>query len=146
MELNWCERLKFGIKQFVKDQISTVKRKRSWRFERSPFVVTFRLDHENDVSSVSPLSSFSDQITKMTFRALALRRNLPIRLRRWHFELYRFVRTNAAVWRLEAKKWKICPQGLTQSTQLENSWSHVVGLDENSCEMFKMKNVCARQA
>ena len=46
------EPLKVGIK-WVKAQISTVKRLRGWGFERSPFVVTFRLDYEDDVSSVS---------------------------------------------------------------------------------------------
>ena len=48
-------------------------------------------DSEADVSSVSPSSSVSDQITKMTFRALAFRRLFPIRLRRWSFERSSFV-------------------------------------------------------
>ena len=38
-------------------------------------------DYEADVSSASPSSSLADLITKLTFRALALRRHLPIRLR-----------------------------------------------------------------
>ena len=36
---------------------------------------TFRLDYEDDVPSVSPSSSLSDYITKLTFRALDLRCN-----------------------------------------------------------------------
>ena len=51
---------RFAIKQVGKGHISTVKRQRSWSFERSPFIVTFRLDYEVDVSSVRPSSSFSD--------------------------------------------------------------------------------------
>ena len=43
-------------------------------------------DKEADVSIVSPSASLSDSITKMTFRALALRRHFPIRLRRRDFE------------------------------------------------------------
>ena len=46
------EILKFDIKQIGEGKISTVKRLRSRRFERYPFVVTCRLDHEDDVSSV----------------------------------------------------------------------------------------------
>ena len=46
------EILKFDIKQIDEGKIFTVKRLRSWRFERYPFVVTCRLDHEDDVSSV----------------------------------------------------------------------------------------------
>ena len=61
-------------------------RLRRWSFERSPFVVTFRFGYENGVSSVSPSSLLSDLITKRAFRALALRRHFPIRLRRWRFE------------------------------------------------------------
>ena len=36
---------------------------------------SFRLDYEGGVSSVSPSSSLSDQITKMTFRVFALRQS-----------------------------------------------------------------------
>ena len=60
-------------------------RLRSWRFERQPFVVTLRLDYDDDVSRVSPSSSLSDYITKTIVRALALRRHFPIRLRSWRF-------------------------------------------------------------
>ena len=42
-------------------------------FRAFALLVTFRLDYEDDVSSVSPSSSLADLITKMTFRALALR-------------------------------------------------------------------------
>ena len=35
-----------------------------------------------------------EEIAKMTFRAFALRRHFPIRLRRWHFERSPFVGTN----------------------------------------------------
>ena len=40
----------FVIEQVDKFQIASVKRLRSGRFEREPFVVTFRLDYEDDVS------------------------------------------------------------------------------------------------
>ena len=48
-----------------------------WRFERSSFVFTFRLAYGDDISSVSPSSSLSDYITKMTFRVLAHRQSEP---------------------------------------------------------------------
>ena len=69
-----------------KGQITTIKGLRSGHLERQPFVVTFRLDYEDDVSSVCTSSSLSDQITNRTFRALALRRHFPIGLRRWRFD------------------------------------------------------------
>ena len=55
----WKKR-KAGIKQVDEDEITFVKRPRSWRFERQPFVATFRLDNEADASSVSPSSPLSD--------------------------------------------------------------------------------------
>ena len=63
---------KLGIKEVDKGKISTTKRLRSWRFERSPFVVTCRLHYEADVSSVRPSSSLADRITKLKFRALGI--------------------------------------------------------------------------
>ena len=43
-------------------------------FRALALIVTFRLGYEDDVSCVSPSSSLADYIAKMTFRALALRR------------------------------------------------------------------------
>ena len=47
---------------------------RSWRFERQPFVVSFRLAYKAYVPSVSP-SPLCDKLTKLTFQALALRQS-----------------------------------------------------------------------
>ena len=69
------ETRKFAIKRVQKSRIFTVK------------------DYEAEVTSVSPLSSLADYITKLTFRAFALRRHLPIRLRSWRFEGSSFVVT-----------------------------------------------------
>ena len=74
-------------------------RLRSWGYERWPFVVTFPLDNEADVS---PSSSLSDEITKLTLRALALRQSEWRRAnanfsfketvvqRRWQSETWKF--------------------------------------------------------
>ena len=52
--------LNFVIKQVDRSQITTVKSLRSWDFERQPFVVTFPLDYEANVSIVILSSSFFD--------------------------------------------------------------------------------------
>ena len=66
-------------------------RLRRWRFEREPFVVSFRLDYEDDGSSISPSLALSDQVTMMMFRPSALCHHFPIRLRSWPFEHEPFV-------------------------------------------------------
>ena len=63
---------KHGIVQVDKTLTTTAKWLRRCRFECWQFVVTFRVDYEDDVSSVSHSSSLSDEITKISFRALAL--------------------------------------------------------------------------
>ena len=80
----------WSVEMYVKTSVPALSRhlpirSRSWRFKCWPFVVTCRLDYEAEVSSVSPPSSLADYITKLKFRAWALRRHLPIRLRSWRF-------------------------------------------------------------
>ena len=45
----------------------------------------------SSILSVSPSSSLSDLVTKVTFRVLALRRHFPISLRKWRIESKPFV-------------------------------------------------------
>ena len=49
---------------------------------------------KHTVLSVSPSSSLSDLVTKVTFRVLALCRHFPISLRKWRIESKSFVVTD----------------------------------------------------
>ena len=57
-----------GSEMCIRDRVTKMS------FRAFAPLLTFRLDYEDDISSVSASSSLADLITKMTFRALALRR------------------------------------------------------------------------
>ena len=96
-------------------------RLRWWRSESYPFVITFRLDYEDDVSRVSPSSSISDYIMRLTLRALALRHSL------WR-------RTNARnVSYVISSRWKFG----TKFSNLHFSWQ----VESRVCERRHYTNV-----
>ena len=93
-------RIKFPALKANEGEVSSVSlrrhlpiRLRSWRFERSSFVVTCRLYYDADGSSVSLWSALADYITKLTVRAFALRQskwtntqNVSFVFLRWKFD------------------------------------------------------------